>query len=175
MRANVTILDGHYVYTYATIFLPSMFCTTYSNLYDVTFTLSLSITFELFNSFLQLIFYYVFKISHEFYFLAISAMIGPNKKPRPNSAGVSGEIYPQRPGEKMCAYYMTTRTCSFGETCRYDHPTWVPIGGIPNWKEVEHLPFPQICNCRFFFSSLHPFQIKFANSFNIIFSINSFT
>lgn len=36
----------------------------------------------------------------------------------------------------MCAYYMTTRTCSFGDTCRYDHPAWVPIGGIPNWKEV---------------------------------------
>ncbi|KAG0605041.1 hypothetical protein M758_9G026700 [Ceratodon purpureus] len=53
-----------------------------------------------------------------------------------------GDVYPQRPGEKMCAYYMTTRTCSFGETCRYDHPTWVPIGGIPNWKEVTAVATP---------------------------------
>lgn len=39
--ANVTILDGYYVYIYATIVLPSVFCTTYYNLYDVTFTLFL--------------------------------------------------------------------------------------------------------------------------------------
>lgn len=31
---------------------------------------------------------------------------------------------------------MTTRTCSFGVTCKFDHPSWVPYGGIPNWKEV---------------------------------------
>ncbi|KAJ6909941.1 zinc finger CCCH domain-containing protein 37-like [Populus alba x Populus x berolinensis] len=45
-------------------------------------------------------------------------------------------IYPQRPGEKDCAYYMLTRTCKFGDTCKFDHPVWVPEGGIPDWKEV---------------------------------------
>jgi hypothetical protein len=54
VHANVTILDGHYAYTYAFIFLPSMFCTTYYNLYDVTFTLSFFITFALLYFFPQL-------------------------------------------------------------------------------------------------------------------------
>ncbi|CAA0818050.1 Zinc finger CCCH domain-containing protein 37 [Striga hermonthica] len=49
-------------------------------------------------------------------------------------------VYPQRPGEKDCAYYMQTRTCKFGDTCMFDHPIWVPEGGIPDWKEV--LPVP---------------------------------
>lgn len=46
-------------------------------------------------------------------------------------------VYPQRPGEKDCAFYMRTRTCSFGASCKYDHPTWVPAGGIPEWKEAS--------------------------------------
>lgn len=75
-------------------------------------------------------------------------MAGPNKRPLPDSAGGSGEIYPQRPGEKMCAYYMTTRSCSFGVTCRFDHPAWVPVGGIPSWKEVEYLPSVHFCDVR---------------------------
>lgn len=45
-------------------------------------------------------------------------------------------IYPQRPGEKDCGFYMQTRTCKFGESCKFDHPIWVPEGGIPDWKEV---------------------------------------
>lgn len=45
-------------------------------------------------------------------------------------------IYPQRPGEKDCAHYMLTRTCKFGDSCKFDHPIWVPQGGIPDWKEV---------------------------------------
>ncbi|CAM6121432.1 unnamed protein product [Calypogeia fissa] len=58
-----------------------------------------------------------------------------SKRPRPDSGG-SGTYFPQRPGERLCAFYMTTRTCSFGLTCKFDHPSWVPFGGIPNWKEV---------------------------------------
>ena len=46
-------------------------------------------------------------------------------------------IYPQRPGQKDCAHYMLTRTCKFGDTCKFDHPLWVPEGGIPDWKEVN--------------------------------------
>ncbi|KAJ6841010.1 zinc finger CCCH domain-containing protein 8 [Iris pallida] len=49
-------------------------------------------------------------------------------------------IYPQRPGEKDCAHYMLTRTCKFGEACKFDHPIWVPEGGIPDWKEVLLAP-----------------------------------
>ncbi|XP_062099650.1 grpE protein homolog 2, mitochondrial-like [Humulus lupulus] len=45
-------------------------------------------------------------------------------------------IYPQRPGEKDCVHYMQTRTCKFGDSCKFDHPIWVPEGGIPDWKEL---------------------------------------
>lgn len=31
---------------------------------------------------------------------------------------------------------MLTRTCKFGDSCKFDHPIWVPEGGIPDWKEV---------------------------------------
>lgn len=49
-------------------------------------------------------------------------------------------IYPQRPGEKDCTFYMQTRTCKFGDSCIFDHPIWVPEGGIPDWKEVPPVP-----------------------------------
>ncbi|KAL8147111.1 zinc finger CCCH domain-containing protein 37-like [Apium graveolens] len=57
------------------------------------------------------------------------------KRPRFDNA-INLPIYPQRPGEKDCAHYMQTRTCKFGDTCMFDHPLWVPEGGIPDWKEV---------------------------------------
>ncbi|KAJ8761794.1 hypothetical protein K2173_004608 [Erythroxylum novogranatense] len=57
------------------------------------------------------------------------------KRPRLESAS-NLPIYPQRPGEKDCAHYMLTRTCKFGDICKFDHPVWVPEGGIPDWKEV---------------------------------------
>jgi hypothetical protein len=57
------------------------------------------------------------------------------KRPR-YETGSTLPIYPQRPGEKDCAHYMLTRTCKFGESCKFDHPIWVPEGGIPDWKEV---------------------------------------
>ncbi|KAB1212900.1 Zinc finger CCCH domain-containing protein 37 [Morella rubra] len=60
------------------------------------------------------------------------------KRPRFDSAS-NLPIYPQRPGEKDCAHYMLTRTCKFGDSCKFDHPIWVPEGGIPDWKEVPPL------------------------------------
>lgn len=65
------------------------------------------------------------------------------KRPRFDNA-IHLPIYPQRPGEKDCAHYMQTRTCKFGDTCMFDHPLWVPEGGIPDWKEVT-------VNCYFYF------------------------
>ncbi|KAL7088394.1 hypothetical protein ACP275_13G124900 [Erythranthe tilingii] len=61
------------------------------------------------------------------------------KRPRYDSTSHL-PVYPQRPGEKDCAFYMQTRTCKFGESCRFDHPIWVPEGGIPDWKEVPPVP-----------------------------------
>ncbi|XP_030488317.1 zinc finger CCCH domain-containing protein 37 isoform X1 [Cannabis sativa] len=65
-------------------------------------------------------------------------------------------IYPQRPGEKDCVHYMQTRTCKFGDSCKFDHPIWVPEGGIPDWKEVpligsEDLPErPGVSDCPYY-------------------------
>uniref|UniRef100_A0ACD5VHB2 Uncharacterized protein n=1 Tax=Avena sativa TaxID=4498 RepID=A0ACD5VHB2_AVESA len=67
------------------------------------------------------------------------ALYSPNtmvKRPRLES---SLPIYPQRPGEKDCAFYMRSRTCMYGEACKYDHPQWVPESGIPNWKEAPQV------------------------------------
>jgi len=58
------------------------------------------------------------------------------KRPRLES---SLPIYPQRPGQKDCAFYMSTGTCKYGDTCKFDHPQWVPEGGVPNWKEVPNV------------------------------------
>ncbi|XP_019432315.1 PREDICTED: zinc finger CCCH domain-containing protein 37-like isoform X2 [Lupinus angustifolius] len=60
------------------------------------------------------------------------------KRPRYES-GSNLPIYAQRPGEEDCAHYMLTRTCMFGESCKFDHPIWVPEGGIPDWKEVPEV------------------------------------
>lgn len=60
------------------------------------------------------------------------------KRPR-YETGSTLPIYPQRPGEKDCSHYMLTRTCKFGESCKFDHPIWVPEGGIPDWKEVPNI------------------------------------
>ncbi|XP_021775548.1 zinc finger CCCH domain-containing protein 37-like isoform X1 [Chenopodium quinoa] len=61
------------------------------------------------------------------------------KRPRLESAS-NLPIYPQRPGEKDCSYYMLTRICKFGDNCKFDHPIWVPAGGIPDWKEPASVP-----------------------------------
>lgn len=61
------------------------------------------------------------------------------KRPRLESTS-DLPIYPQRPGEKDCAHYMLTRTCKFGDNCKFDHPIWVPLGGIPDWKEPPSIP-----------------------------------
>ncbi|XP_048494861.1 zinc finger CCCH domain-containing protein 37 isoform X2 [Beta vulgaris subsp. vulgaris] len=61
------------------------------------------------------------------------------KRPRFQSAS-NLPVYPQRPGEKDCTHYMLTRTCKFGDNCKFDHPIWVPAGGIPDWKEPPAVP-----------------------------------
>lgn len=31
-------------------------------------------------------------------------------------------LYPERPGEPDCSYYIRTGLCRFGSTCRFNHP-----------------------------------------------------
>ncbi|XLU18581.1 hypothetical protein S245_054647, partial [Arachis hypogaea] len=47
--------------------------------------------------------------------------------PLPSSIGPSGsgqkeEVFPERPGQPECQYYLKTGDCKFGSACRYDHP-----------------------------------------------------
>uniref|UniRef100_A0A1D1Y113 Zinc finger CCCH domain-containing protein 6 n=1 Tax=Anthurium amnicola TaxID=1678845 RepID=A0A1D1Y113_9ARAE len=38
-------------------------------------------------------------------------------------SGSRGEpVYPERPGERDCDYYMRTGSCGYGDRCRYNHP-----------------------------------------------------
>lgn len=32
------------------------------------------------------------------------------------------QVFPERPGEPECQYYLRTGDCKFGLTCRYHHP-----------------------------------------------------
>ncbi|PWA44878.1 zinc finger, CCCH-type [Artemisia annua] len=45
-------------------------------------------------------------------------------------------VYHQMPGEFDCPHYMRTRTCMLGGSCKFDHPLWVPEGGIPGSKQA---------------------------------------
>ncbi|XP_057476614.1 zinc finger CCCH domain-containing protein 34-like isoform X3 [Actinidia eriantha] len=47
--------------------------------------------------------------------------------PLPDSAGPSSSsqkehVFPERPGQPECHYYMKTGDCKFGSSCRYHHP-----------------------------------------------------
>ena len=47
--------------------------------------------------------------------------------PLPSSAGPSTtsqmeHLFPQRPGETECQYYMKNGDCRFGLSCKYHHP-----------------------------------------------------
>lgn len=40
----------------------------------------------------------------------------------PSSGTQKEHLYPERPGQQECKYYMKTGECKFGSTCRYHHP-----------------------------------------------------
>lgn len=35
-------------------------------------------------------------------------------------------LFPDRPGEPDCIYYLRTGTCSYGSQCRFNHPPYSP-------------------------------------------------
>ncbi|XP_043723047.1 zinc finger CCCH domain-containing protein 32-like isoform X2 [Telopea speciosissima] len=37
-------------------------------------------------------------------------------------SGSNRELYPERPGEPECVYYMRTGSCGYGSRCRFNHP-----------------------------------------------------
>lgn len=47
--------------------------------------------------------------------------------PLPSSPGPAGsslqeKVFPERPGEPLCQYYLRNGDCKFGLACRYHHP-----------------------------------------------------
>lgn len=50
------------------------------------------------------------------------------------SFGVSPTVYPQRPGQLECDFYMKTGQCKFGANCKFHHPAdrFAPTGSVAN-------------------------------------------
>ncbi|KAJ3678434.1 hypothetical protein LUZ60_002237 [Juncus effusus] len=44
------------------------------------------------------------------------------------SGNTAQNVYPDRPGEPNCNFYMRTGTCAYGTNCRYNHPTHIVQG-----------------------------------------------
>lgn len=40
----------------------------------------------------------------------------------PSSSSQKEQIFPERPGQPECQYYMRTGDCKFGSSCKYHHP-----------------------------------------------------
>lgn len=55
------------------------------------------------------------------YLQGSSAMGVPAIQPH-NTNSQRDTIFPERPGQPECQYYMKTGDCKFGITCRYHHP-----------------------------------------------------
>ncbi|RVX20795.1 Zinc finger CCCH domain-containing protein 32 [Vitis vinifera] len=40
----------------------------------------------------------------------------------PSSSNQKEQVFPERPGQQECQYYLRTGDCKFGSSCRYHHP-----------------------------------------------------
>lgn len=58
-----------------------------------------------------------------------------------SSLGISSGVYPQRPGELECDFYMKTGQCKFAERCKFHHPTDRSLpNAVPNAPVVQVQP-----------------------------------
>jgi len=48
--------------------------------------------------------------------------MGPPTLQLPSSSAQRESMFPERPGQQECQFYMKTGDCKFGMTCRYHHP-----------------------------------------------------
>lgn len=44
-----------------------------------------------------------------------------------NGGDEDSSIFPDRPGEPDCIYYLRTGMCGYGATCRFNHPSNIPL------------------------------------------------
>lgn len=56
------------------------------------------------------------------YMQGSSAMGVPAHQASSSLGGQKDTLFPERPGQPECQYYMKTGDCKFGTTCRYHHP-----------------------------------------------------
>ncbi|KAI4305739.1 hypothetical protein L6164_029087 [Bauhinia variegata] len=47
---------------------------------------------------------------------------------RDREAAAQSTLFPDRPGEPDCLYYLRTGSCGYGSNCRYNHPAHVSFG-----------------------------------------------
>lgn len=65
----------------------------------------------------------------------------------PSSSGQKEKLFPERPGEPACQYYLKTGDCKFGSSCRYHHPPdWV-ISKTNCVLSPLGLPLRPVCFC----------------------------
>lgn len=68
----------------------------------------------------------------------------------PSSAGPWGSshkelVFPERPGEPDCQYYLRTGDCKFGSSCRYHHPRDRIVPGTNFVLNPLGLPLRPVC------------------------------
>ncbi|KAK9281155.1 hypothetical protein L1049_004049 [Liquidambar formosana] len=107
-----------------------------------------------------------------------SSTSGGPYTPLPSSAGPSSRelIFPERPGQPECTYYLRTGDCKYGASCKYHHPReWVvpktacmlsPLG-LPLRPGVQPCTFYlQNGQCKFGSSCKfdHPMSMRYSPS-----------
>ncbi|KAM1604529.1 hypothetical protein ACFX15_030628 [Malus domestica] len=63
----------------------------------------------------------------------------------PSSSNLSEQVFPGRPGELECQYYLKTGDCKYGPSCRYHHPRDQTIPRITCLLSPMGLPLCPVC------------------------------
>ncbi|KAM1150794.1 hypothetical protein FF1_031336 [Malus domestica] len=80
----------------------------------------------------------------------------------PSSSNPSEQVFPERPGELECQYYLKTGDCKYGPSCRYHHPRDRTVPRITCLLSPMGLPLrPGVQPCTFY---LQNGQCKFGST-----------
>nr|XP_028956533.1 zinc finger CCCH domain-containing protein 32-like [Malus domestica] len=80
----------------------------------------------------------------------------------PSSSNRSEQVFPERPGELECEYYLKTGDCKYGPSCRYHHPRDRTVPRITCLLSPMDLPLrPGVQPCTFY---LQNGQCKFGST-----------
>ncbi|KAM1279084.1 hypothetical protein ACFX13_032008 [Malus domestica] len=63
----------------------------------------------------------------------------------PSSSNPSEQVFPERPGELECQYYLKTGDCKYGPSCRYHHPRDRTVPRITCLLSPMGLPLRPVC------------------------------